>query len=398
MEHLAKRLQELSLSKTLEMAKISRELSSKGHDVISLSLGEPDFNTPDHIKQAAKEAIDQNYTHYTPVPGYLDLREAIVHKFKRDNNLTFVPEQIVVSTGAKQSLANLMMALLDPGDEVIIPAPYWVSYPEMIKMAEGKAVPIYTDVEQDFKATAQQIKDAITSKTKMLLYSSPCNPTGSVYSKEELKAIADVMVEHPEIIIVSDEIYEHINFIGHHESIAQFENIKDRVVIVNGLSKGFAMTGWRMGYLAAPKWIAMACDKIQGQSTSGTCSITQRAAIAALSDNLAPTIAMKEKFKERKELIISLLKEIPGLRLNDPQGAFYIFPNVSAYFGRKDAQGKEIKTAGELCNYLLATEYVALVTGEAFGNNNCIRISYATSEQQIKEAVARIQRALSKLN
>ncbi len=397
MSKLSNRVENLAVSKTIEMAKLSRELKEQGHDVISLSLGEPDFDTPQHVKEAAKQAIDDNFTHYTPVPGFLDLREAIVHKLKRDNQLTFNPNQIVVSTGAKQSLANLMLSLLNPGDEVIIPAPYWVSYPEMVGVAEGKPVFIETDVENDFKITANQLDQAITSKTKMLLYSSPCNPTGSLYSKEELQALAKVLEKHPDIIIVSDEIYEHINFVGEHESIAQFDFLKDRVVIVNGLSKGFAMTGWRLGYIAAPEWIAKACDKIQGQFTSGTCAITQRAAISALSDNLEPTREMKKAFQKRRDLIVSLLQEVSGLKLNNPQGAFYVFPDVSSFFGKTDEAGNEIKTSGDLCNYILRTQYVALVTGEAFGSPNCLRISYATSEDNIKAAVSRIKTALSEL-
>lgn len=396
MSLLANRLNNFTESKTLEMAKITRELQAKGIDIISLSLGEPDFDTPEHIRIAAKKAIDDGYTHYPPVSGYDDLKEAVVNKLKRDNGLEFKKAQIIVSTGAKQSLVNVLLSLVNPGDEVIIPAPYWVSYPEMVKLAEGKVVPIYTDVEQNFKITASQLEKAITPKTKVLLYSSPCNPTGSVYTEEELKQLAAVLEKHPNIIIISDEIYEHINFSGEHHSIAKNNNIKDRVVVVNGLSKGFAMTGWRLGYIAAPEAIAKACDKIQGQITSGTSSISQRAAIAALSDNLKPTKEMKQIFQKRRDLIISLLKEIPGVKINEPQGAFYVFPDVSDLFGKSDGTST-INNSSDMATYILNKAHVALVSGDAFGNDKCIRISYATSDDKIKEAISRIKNALTAL-
>ncbi|MCF8296447.1 MAG: pyridoxal phosphate-dependent aminotransferase [Saprospiraceae bacterium] len=381
------------------MTRLSRELKAKGHDVIALSIGEPDFNTPEFIKDAAKQALDDNFTYYSPVPGYQDLREAVCKKFKRDNNLDYKPEQIVVSTGAKQSIANALMSIVDPGDEVIVPTPYWVSYKELIKLAEGVEINIQATIEQDFKVTATQIEKAITPKTKLIMFNSPCNPTGSVYTKEELKAIADVVAKYENIYILSDEIYEHINFSGKHESFAQFPNIYDKVITVNGVSKGFAMTGWRLGFIGAPKVIADACNKYQGQITSGTCSISQKAAVAALQADPKTLVEMKEMlvaFKERRDLVLDLLKDIPGMKTNIPNGAFYIFPDVSYYYGKSDGETL-IKDGGDLCMYLLNKVFVALVPGGAFGSPECIRISYATSKDVLIEAVARIKKGLAAL-
>jgi len=399
MEILSNRINNLSESETLAMTRKSRELKAKGFDVINLSIGEPDFNTPTYIKDAAKEALDQNYTFYPPVPGYPDLREAISRKFKRDNNLDYPADQIVVSTGGKQALANAILSLINPGDEVIVPIPFWVSYKEIIKLAEGKAVFIPTSIENNFKITPDQLEKAITPKTKMLIFSSPCNPSGSVYSKDELKGIAEVVAKHENIFIISDEIYEHIIFTGQHQSIAQFDFIKERVITVNGVSKGFAMTGWRLGYIGAPKIIAKACDKLQGQFTSATCSISQRAAIAAMNTDptQSPDLKMMRKaFHERRDLMLGLLNEIPGIKTNVPDGAFYIFPDISAYFGKTN--GKiTINNATDLCNYLLETVYVALVPGDAFGDPRCIRFSYATSNDKLIEAAKRIKKALVEL-
>jgi aspartate aminotransferase len=399
MTTLANRIQYLAESETLAMSRKSRELKAEGHDVINLSLGEPDFNTPDYIKKAAKEGIDQNYTFYSPVAGYEDLRKAICKKLKRDNNLNYDCSQIVVSTGAKQSIANVMLSLVNPGDEVLVPAPYWVSYKEIIKVAEGKAVFIPATIENNFKITPQQLEAAITPKTKLMIYSSPCNPTGSVYTRAELKGIAEVMVKYPEITIVADEIYEHINFVGKHESICQFDFIKDRVVLINGVSKGFAMTGWRIGFIAAPIAIAKACDKLQGQFTSGASSIAQRAALTAFITEPTDTPDMKimqAAFRERRDLMLSLLSEIPGMKLNHPDGAFYIFPDISWYFGKSDGINL-ISNANDFCMYLLNNVFVALVPGDAFGDPNCIRFSYATSTDKLTEAVRRIKGALEKL-
>jgi len=393
---LADRLNCIVESKTLKMAKLSRELTSKGFDVINLSLGEPDFPTPTHIKDAAKKALDDNFTVYTPVVGYLDLREAIAAKFKRENNLDYTANQIVVSTGAKQSIINSMLAILNPGDEVIVPTPYWVSYSEMIKLAEGKPVFVNAKVDADYKVTAEQIEQAITAKTKMIIFSSPCNPTGSVFSKEELFSIAKVLDKHPSIYVISDEIYEHINFIGKHESIAQFDFIKDRVVTVNGMSKAFAMTGWRIGYIGASKEIAEACEKLQGQFTSGTNSIAQRAALCALTSDMTPTYEMAKAFKRRRDLVLGLMKDIPGFKTNLPGGAFYVFPDVSYYFGKK-VGNSIINSSEDLCMYILNTAYVALVSGDAFGAPECIRFSYATSDEKLTEALRRIKEALAKL-
>jgi len=394
---LSKRINSLTESQTIKMAKMGRELAAKGVDVINLSFGEPDFNTPDHIKAAAKKAMDENYTFYTPVAGYPELRKAIAAKLKRENNLDYDFDQIVVTTGAKQALANAILCLVDPGDEVIIPTPYWVSYSEMVKLAEGTSVFIDTTVEQDFKITAQQLEAAITPKTKLFFFSSPCNPTGSVYSKEELADLCAVFEKYPHIHIISDEIYEHINFIEKHESIAQFASIKDRVVVVNGFSKAYAMTGWRIGYLAASKEIAQACDKMQGQITSATCSITQRAGIAACEGGLETVLEMKAAFLKRRNLVYELLKEIPGIKTNLPKGAFYFFPDVSSYFG-KSFEGEKIKDASDLSLYLLNKAHVALVSGDAFGDPNSIRISYAASEEKLTEALKRIKSALAQLS
>jgi aspartate aminotransferase len=389
-------LQRFNEPETLKMAKLGRELRAKGIDVIDLSLGEPDFDTPDHIKEAAIKAIHDNWSHYTPVPGFLDLREAVCTKFKRDNNLDYKPENIVVSTGAKQSLANAVLALIDEGDEVIIPTPFWVTYSELVKIARGKVVQVKSKAEQGFKISAAELEAAITPKTKMLLFSSPCNPSGSVYTKEELASFVTVLEKHPRICILSDEIYEYINFTGHHQSIAQFDSIKERVIIVNGLSKGFAMTGWRLGYIAANAEIAKACEKVQGQFTSGTNSITQKAAVVALTTDLRPTREMVEEFTRRRARVLELVKEIPGIRCTEPDGAFYIFPDVSAYFGKKDGD-EVIANAGDLCMYLLNKAHVSSVMGDAFGDPNCVRFSFANSMAKIEEGWERIKKALAAL-
>jgi aspartate aminotransferase len=378
------------------MSQKSNELKAQGIDVINLSVGEPDFNTPDHIKEAAKKAIDDNFTFYSPVPGYLDLRKAICEKLERENNLDFTPDQIVCSNGAKQSICNVILTLINKGDEVIIPAPYWVSYPEMVKLAEGKSVFIAADIEQNFKITAEQLEKAITPKTKALILCSPSNPTGSVYTKEELEKLADVLAVHPQIFVISDEIYEHINYIGKHESIAQFENIRQRVIIANGVSKAYAMTGWRIGWIAAPKWLASACNTLQGQYTSGPSSISQKAALAAYTGDQTCVETMRQAFQRRKNLIVNLLDNIPGLKVNDPMGAFYIFPQCNSYFG-KSHNGKIIKNASDLAMYLLEEGHVACVGGAAFGAPTCIRLSYATSEENIAKAINRIKEALAKL-
>ncbi len=394
---LSSLLQKFNEPETLKMAKLGRELRAKGIDITDLSLGEPDFDTPDHIKEAAKLAIDENYSHYTPVAGYMDLREAVCQKLKRDNNLDYLPTQIIVSTGAKQSIANTVLAIVDKGDEVIIPTPYWVTYSEIVRLAGGTVNLVQTSLENGFKITAAQLESAITPKTKLFMFSSPCNPTGSVYTKDELAALVTVFEKHPDIYIMSDEIYEFINFTGKHESIAQFESIKDRVIIINGLSKGYAMTGWRLGYLAASPEIAKACDKLQGQFTSATCSITQRAGIAALTGTLEPTYAMVQKFKERREKVMELLKEIPNIVCNEPPGAFYVFPDVSAYFGKTTPEGEQINTADELAMYLLNTAHVSVVTGKAFGEPKCIRMSFAISTENIVKGFGKIKNALAGL-
>ncbi len=399
MNILSDRINQMAESETLAMARMSRELTAQGHKVINLSIGEPDFNTPDFIKEAAKEALDQNFTRYTPVSGYPELRKAICEKFKRDNGLDYKPEQIVVSTGAKQSIANAMLSLVNEGDEVLVPVPYWVSYKEIIKLAGGKSVYLPSTIANDFKVTADQLRQAITPRTKVLIYSSPCNPSGSVYTREELKSIADVISSYPNIYIIADEIYEHINFVGKHESIAQFEHIYDRVITVNGVSKGFAMTGWRVGFIGASLEIAKACDKLQGQITSGTCSIAQRAAIAALKadpENTQELTTMKRAFLARRDALIAMIKEIPGFKTNVPEGAFYLFPDVSAWFGKKGGD-TVIVDAPALSNYLLNEAHVAMVPGDAFGSPECLRLSYATSMEELTEAVSRIKKALDKL-
>lgn len=391
---LSERISKISESATIQMAKKARELAAQGHKVISLSLGEPDFGTAGHIKQAATQAMADGFTFYSPVPGYADLRQEIVTKLKNDNGLEYAPEQIVVSTGAKQSIANLVIALIDPGDEVIIPAPYWVSYSEIVKLVEGECVFIEAGVENDFKITPAQLEAAITPKTKLFMYSSPCNPTGSVYSKEELAALAEVFARHPQVFIMSDEIYEYINFESGHESIAQFGDLKERTAVINGCSKGYAMTGWRIGYLAAPRAIAQACDKIQGQVTSGTCSIAQKAAVEAIHSG--PDKTMIEAFRKRRDLVYSLLKEIEGVKVNLPEGAFYFFPDVSSFFGKK-YKDRVVENASDLSMLLLQEAHVAVVTGEAFGSGNCIRLSYATSEEVLREAIGRIRSVLEQI-
>ncbi len=397
MIRLSERLLTMEESATIAMSRKSRELKAQGKDIISLSLGEPDFFTPQFIKDAALEAMNNNFTMYTPVPGYDDLRESIALKFKRDNNLVYTKDQIVVSTGAKQSIANVVLSLINPGDEVIIPAPYWVSYLEIVKVAEGIPVIVHAGIENDFKITGAQLEAAITPKTKLMLFSTPCNPTGSVYSKDELKDLANVLQKYPSLIALSDEIYEHINFEGKHESLAQFPEIYDQVVTVNGVSKAWAMTGWRLGYIAAHKDIAAACDKVQGQFTSATCSITQKATIAAMNADPKILDEMIGAFKSRRKLVLDALAEIPGLVSNKPGGAFYVFPNVSSFFG-KSYNGKKISNSEELCMYLLEEGLVALVGGDAFGDPNCMRISYAASEKTLTEAMKRIKNALLNLH
>jgi aspartate aminotransferase len=378
------------------MARKARELKSQGIDIISLSLGEPDFNTPDFIKDAGKEGIDKNFSKYMPVNGYQDLREAISNKFKRDNGIDYSSEQIVVSTGAKQSIANVVLSLINPGDEVIVPAPYWVSYAEIIKMAEGVPVFIETSIKNDFKISPLELQDAITNKTKMMIYSSPCNPSGSVYSKEELRSLADVLVNYPSITVLSDEIYEHINFTGSYFSLAAFPDMYNQVVTINGVSKSFAMTGWRLGYIGAPLHIAQACTKIQGQFTSGTSSISQRAAIAAVSADPSVILSMRDAFLSRRDFILEELNKIKGININQPQGAFYVFPDVSAFFN-KSYENFTVNNSDQLAMYILETAKVAVVTGNAFGSPNCIRISYASSMEKLKDAMDRIATALNNL-
>jgi len=389
-------LSRFSEPETLKMAKLGRELRAKGVDVIDLSLGEPDFDTPQHIKDAAKKAIDDNWSHYTPVPGFLDLREAICTKFKRDNQLDYKPENIVTSTGAKQSLANIILAIVDEGEEVVIPTPYWVTYSELVKIAKGKVVEVKTELSNGFKITPEQLEAAITPKTQAFLFSSPCNPSGAVYNKEELAALAVVFRKHPHVYIISDEIYEYINFVGKHESMAQFDDLKDRVIIVNGLSKGFAMTGWRLGYIAANAEIAKACEKLQGQFTSGTNSITQKAAVVALTADLRPSFEMVSEFARRRKRTMELVSEIPGIKCFEPQGAFYIFPDVSSYFGKSDGENT-IKNSADFSMYLLNTAHVSSVMGEAFGDPKCVRFSFANSMGNIEKAWGRIKEALAKL-
>ena len=394
MEHyLSERVKNLATSQTLAMAAKARELRGQGKDVIGLSLGEPDFNIPDFIKEAAKKAIDENYNSYTPVDGYLDLKKAIIKKFERDNGLIYSPSQIVVSTGAKQALYNIASVLINPGDEVILPCPYWVSYADIVKLKGGIPVEVKTDIENDFKMTGAQLENAITEKTKMIWFSSPCNPSGSVYSEEELLALSKVIEDNKNIFIVSDEIYEHINYQGGHNSIGTYNAVKDRTITVNGVSKAFAMTGWRIGYIGAPEWIARACNKVQGQVTSGANCIAQRAVITALNENPDKIEYMVEEFKARRDLILELLGEIKGFNCNIPDGAFYVFPDISHYFGRT-IDGFEINNASDMSMFLLEKALVATVTGNAFGNPNCIRISYAASKEKIIEAVKRIKSAI----
>ena len=395
---LSSLLERFNEPETLKMAKLGRELRAKGIDITDLSLGEPDFDTPTHIKDAAKKAIDENYSHYTPVAGYLDVREAVCTKLKRDNNLDYKPENIVISTGAKQSIANVVLALVDKDDEVIIPTPYWVTYSEIVKLAGGTVKFVHTKVENGYKISASELENAITSKTKLFMFSSPCNPTGAVYTREELEALAEVFKKYPNIIILSDEIYEFINYNGSHESIAQFDYLKDRVVVINGLSKGYAMTGWRLGYLAASTIITKACDKLQGQFTSATCSITQRAAIAALTGDHTPTQEMVAKFKVRRDKVVELLNDIPGIIYNIPPGAFYVFPDVSSYFGKKTPEGNVIENSDDLCMYFLHTAHVSVVTGKAFGALKCIRMSFAVNTQNIEKGFAKIKKALESLH
>ena len=394
---VSERLASLAPSATLAMSQKSNELKAQGIDVINLSVGEPDFNTPDHIKAAAKKAIDDNFSFYSPVPGYPALRKAICEKLKTENGLDYTPEQIVCSNGAKQSVCNVILAVIGKGDEVIIPAPYWVSYPEMVKIADGTNVIVSAGIEQDFKITPQQLEEVITPKTKAIILCSPSNPTGSVYSKDELKGLADVLAKYPDIIIISDEIYEHINYGGAHESIAQFENVRDRVVIVNGVSKGYAMTGWRLGWIAAPKWIASACNTLQGQYTSGPCSISQKASEAAYTGDQTCVGEMQKAFERRKNLVVKMAREIPGLKVNEPKGAFYIFPDCSAYFG-KSFNGTTIHNPEDLALFLLAEAHVACVGGTDFGAPTCIRMSYATSDENLIKAFGWIKEALAKLS
>ncbi len=393
---LSSLLERFNEPETLKMAKLGRELRAKGIDITDLSLGEPDFDTPQHIKDAAIKAINDNWSHYTPVAGYLDLREAICGKLKRDNNLDYKPENIVVSTGAKQCLANAILAVVDKDDEVIIPTPFWVTYSELVKIAGGKVVQVNTTLESGFKITATQLQQAITPKTKMFLFSSPCNPSGAVYSKEELHSLVDVFMQYPNIYILSDEIYEYINFVGNHHSIANFDELKDRVMVVNGLSKGFAMTGWRLGYIAANVEIAKACDKLQGQFTSATCSIAQKAAVAALTSDTKPSMEMVEQFAKRKERVMELVKNIPGIVCNNPEGAFYIFPDVSYYYGKTDGENV-INNSADFTMYLLHKANVSSVMGAAFGNDNCVRFSFANSIDNIEKGWAKIADALAKL-
>lgn len=396
MMKVSERLAKLSPSETLAMSQKSAELKAQNIDVINLSLGEPDFFTPDHIKEAAKKAIDDNFSFYSPVPGYMDLRKAIVEKLIRENGLTYSTDQIIVSNGAKQSVCNTLLSIIDEGDEVIVPAPYWVSYIEMVKLAEGTNVIVPAGIEQDFKITPEQLEAAITPKTKVLILCSPSNPTGSVYTKAELKGLVDVLLKYPNVIVVADEIYEHINYVGQHESMAQFPEIKDRVVVINGVSKAYAMTGWRIGFVAAPLWIAKACNKLQGQYTSGPGSISQKAALAAFSGDQTCVEEMRKAFLRRRDLVVSLLKEIPGVKVTVPDGAFYLFPEMSTYLGKK-TDDYQVDNMGDLAMYLLEKGHVATVSGSAFGDPNCLRLSYATSDENLVEAIRRIKEALAKL-
>lgn len=396
MNPVSLRLASLAPSETLAMSQKSNELKAMGFDVINMSVGEPDFFTPDHIKLAAKQAVDNNFSFYSPVPGYPALRKAIVEKLKKENGLDYTVDQIVCSNGAKQSVCNVLLSIISPGDEVIVPAPYWVSYVEMVKLAEGKNVIVSAGIEQDFKITAAQLEAAITPKTKALILCSPSNPTGSVYSKEELQALAAVLAKHPQVYILSDEIYEHINYLGKHESIAQFESVSERVIVINGVSKAYAMTGWRIGWIAAPQWIASACNKLQGQYTSGPCSVSQEAARAAYTGDQACVAEMRTAFERRKNLIVKLMREVPGFKVQEPKGAFYVFPDCSAYIG-KSFKDKTITNATDLAMFLLEEAHVAAVGGVAFGAPNCLRFSYATSDENIVKAIDRIKVALAKL-
>jgi len=397
MAQLSNRLQRLAPSATLAMSQKSSEMKAQGIDVINMSVGEPDFNTPDHIKNAAKLAIDENYSRYSPVPGYPGLRQAIARKLERDNQLRYQPSEILVSNGAKQSVCNTVMALVNPGEEVIIPAPYWVSYPQMVKLAGGEPVYVEATFEQNFKMTAKQLEAAITPKTRMIILCSPSNPTGSVYNKEELRALAEVVLKHEDLFVLADEIYEHINYVGHHESIAQFPGMKERTIVVNGVSKAYAMTGWRIGYIAAPEWIVKGCNKLQGQYTSGPCSVSQKAAEFAYTQSQECVEEMRQAFERRRNLIVELAKQIPGLEVNCPEGAFYLFPKCSSFYGSTTPDGKAINTSTDLAMYLLDEAHVATVGGDAFGDPDCFRMSYATSDDNIREAMRRIKEALAKL-
>lgn len=391
--NLAERLSRIEEPQTIKMAKLSRALKAEGKDIIDLSLGEPDFRTPDYIVQAAIQAMQEGYTKYPPVAGFPELRQAISDKFKRDNQLDYKPEEVMVCTGAKQCIANAVLSLINPGEEVIIPTPFWVTYSDIVKLAEGVVVQVKSTLENDFKITPEQLEKAITNKTRLFIFSSPCNPTGSIYSREELKALADIFLQHPDIYIISDEIYEYINFVGKHESIAQFPELKDRVVVINGLSKGYAMTGWRLGFAAGNKDVISSCEKIQSQFTSGPNSITQRAAITALNTGRGSADEMQIAFKERRDFVVQALKAMPGVKVNNPPGAFYVFPDISSFFGKKD-----IHNAMDMCMYLLGEAMVSTVTGDAFGDPNCIRISYATSMDNLKMAMERLALAFGKLN
>jgi aspartate aminotransferase len=394
---LSSLLERFNEPETLKMAKLGRELRAEGFDITDLSLGEPDFDTPDHIKESAKKAIDDNYSHYTPVAGYLDLREAVCTKLKRDNNVDYTPDQIVVSTGAKQSIANVVMAIVDNGDEVVIPTPFWVTYSEIVRMVGGKVKTVKTSIENGYKITPAELEAAITVKTKLFMFSSPCNPSGAVYSKQELAGLADVFKKYPNVFIMSDEIYEYINFVGKNESIAQFDFLKDRVIIINGLSKGYAMTGWRLGYIAANQNVAKACEKIQGQITSGANAVTQRAAITALTADMKPTSLMVDEFTKRRKRVMELLGEMPGIVCSEPDGAFYVFPEVNQFFGKAYGDDK-IENADDLCMYLLNKAHVSTVTGRAFGEPNCIRMSFANSMENIEKGFGKIKVALAKLS
>ena len=397
MAQLSNRLQRLAPSATLAMSQKSSEMKAQGIDVINLSVGEPDFNTPDHIKDAAKRAVDENFSRYSPVPGYPELRKAIVEKLKRENGLDYTTNEILVSNGAKQSVCNTVMALVNPGEEVIIPAPYWVSYPQMALLAGGTPVYVEATFEQNFKMTPEQLEAAITPKTRLLILCSPSNPTGSVYNKEELRALANIILKHEDLFVLADEIYEHINYVGHHESIAQFPGMKERTIIVNGVSKAYAMTGWRIGYIAAPEWIVKGCNKLQGQYTSGPCSLSQKAAEFAYTQSQQCVEDMRQAFERRRDLIVELARQIPGLGVNVPEGAFYLFPKCSSFYGKKTPAGKTIENSTDLAMYLLETGHVATVGGDAFGDPDCFRMSYATSDDNIREAMRRIAEALKSL-